>query len=107
MKAVLMLSNCDSEENAERIAHALLARKLAAAVQIIGPARSFYRWQGELHKKEEWLMVIKTSAGCESRIREIIGKLHNYALPGVMTINIDGGESAYLQWLLSSCHDSA
>jgi hypothetical protein len=37
-----------SAEEARRIATALLERRLAAGVQIVGPVGSFYRWQGKI-----------------------------------------------------------
>ena len=101
MKAVLMLINSDSSEEAELIADKLLEKKLAAAIQIIGPISSRYRWKDKIHKKREWMILIKTSNNREKKIKTVIRKLHSYALPGIMKLGIAGGESKYLQWILN------
>lgn len=98
--AVLMLVNCSSDDEAERIAEELLNRSLAAAVQIVGPARSYYRWQGTVRREKEWLVIIKTAARSKATVSEVVRQLHGYALPGILSIAVDGGEPRYLRWLL-------
>ena len=51
-----------SEEEAERIGAALVERRLAACVQVVGPIASRYRWQGEVETAREWICVAKTEA---------------------------------------------
>ena len=101
MKPVLILTNSDSSEEAERIADRILNGKLAAAVQVIGPMSSRYRWQGRIHRKLEWMVLIKTCNSREDEIQSIIRELHSYELPSILKIPIDGGDSRYLQWILS------
>ena len=102
MNAILMITNCDTEPQAEQIADELLFAQLAAAIQVIGPVSSRYRWQGAIHKKKEWIVLIKTGDHCEARIKQKIRELHEYELPGIMKINLDGGEAQYLQWILNN-----
>jgi periplasmic divalent cation tolerance protein len=99
MSAVLLLSNCASTKEAETIAEQLLQRKLAAAVQIIGPVTSLYRWHGKINQKQEWTLMIKTSDHQEEAITLLIKQLHSYELPGILKIDIAGGEPHYLQWI--------
>jgi periplasmic divalent cation tolerance protein len=99
MSAVLLLSNCASNKEAEIIAEQLLQRKLAAAVQIIGPVTSLYRWRGKIHQQQEWTLLIKTSDHQEEAITLLIKQLHSYELPGILKIDIAGGEQQYLQWI--------
>ena len=101
MNPVLILTNSDSHEEAERIADQLLEQRLAAAVQIVGPVHSRYRWQETIHQKQEWVLLIKTSESREGEIQAVIKKLHSYELPAILKLNIAGGESQYLQWILS------
>ncbi len=102
MNAILMISNCNTKSQAEQIADELLFEELAAAIQVIGPVSSRYRWQGAIYKKKEWIVLIKTGDHCEARIKEKIRVLHDYELPGIMKINLDGGEAQYLQWILNN-----
>ena len=47
---------------ADRIASALIEQRLAACVQILGPMKSVFRWQGKIDSSEEWLCIVKTRA---------------------------------------------
>ena len=100
MQPILIFTQCDTSEEAEEIADAILNRTLAAAVQIIGPISSRYRWQDKIHKKQEWLVMIKTNDSREGEIKRLIRELHSYELPGILKLNIAGGERQYLQWIL-------
>ena len=102
VKPILMLTNCDANEEADQIADDLVLQKLAAAVQIIGPTNSRYHWAGEVHRKEEWLLVIKTTNYCEARVKTSIQQLHSYQVPSILTLDITGGDAGYLQWILNN-----
>jgi periplasmic divalent cation tolerance protein len=98
----LVISTAGSKEEASRIAHALVAERLAACVNIIGPIESIYRWQGKVESAQEFLLLVKTlsikSAVAAERVRE----LHSYDLPEAIEVNIDGGSPEYLKWLAES-----
>lgn len=102
MTAVMILVNCASLEEAERIAESLLNQELAAAVQIFGPGISRYKWDGQIHKKPEWLVMLKTSSRCEEPAKALIADLHSYQVPGILRVEIDGMDSRYLQWILQN-----
>ncbi len=44
--AKIVMTTVGLMEKAEEIAEALMERRLAACVNIIGPIRSIYRWKG-------------------------------------------------------------
>ena len=54
-QAKIVLTTVGLLEKAEQIAETLLERRLAACVNIIGPIRSIYRWQGALQREQEYL----------------------------------------------------
>ena len=62
-----------SREDGERIAETLVGEQLAACVNVVGPIRSIYRWQGEICRDDEHLLLIKTTraryAALEARVR--------------------------------------
>jgi periplasmic divalent cation tolerance protein len=99
----LIISTAGSNEEASRIAQALVEGKLAACVNIVGPIKSVYRWQGKVESAPEFLLLIKStsvkSAIAVARIRE----LHSYDLPEAIEINIDGGSAEYLKWIGENC----
>lgn len=87
------------------IADTMVAKKLAAAVQILGPVSSRYRWQDKVHKKQEWLLIIKTSDHRREEIKSTLAELHSYELPAMVFLDIVAGESRYLEWILSESTD--
>lgn len=95
----LVLSTADSLELAERLARALVDRRLAACVNIVGPLRSVYRWKGEVVDDEERLLLIKTRADRFEAVRDAIRELHGYDVPEVLSLAIDDGDDSYLAWL--------
>ena len=60
--ARIVLTTAGSQDEARKIAHALVERRLAACVNIVPQIESVYRWQGKVETATEWLLVIKTQA---------------------------------------------
>jgi len=88
-----------TKHDAEQIAAELVERRLAACVQIGGPIRSTYHWQGAVETSEEWLCTMKTSRPHLAGIREVLEQLHPYDLPELVATPIVDGSDAYLAWL--------
>ena len=57
----IVLSTAGSQAEAEKIAQALVERRLAACVNVL-PIHSVYRWQGKVESAAEFLLIIKTTA---------------------------------------------
>jgi periplasmic divalent cation tolerance protein len=88
-----------SEEEAERISAALIERRLAACVQVIGPISSRYRWQGEIEHEQEWLCLVKTEAPRYEEVEATIRELHSYDEPEILATPIVAGSEGYLEWI--------
>jgi periplasmic divalent cation tolerance protein len=99
---VLVLTTAGSEMEAQKIAQGLVERRLAACVNIIPRIQSVYRWQGQVEKTEECLLLIKTATIREEQVRAAIRELHSYELPECIAIPIAGGSAEYLKWLSDS-----
>jgi len=95
----IVLTTTGSQEEARKIAHGLVERRLAACVNILGPMESVYRWQGKVEAAPEFLLVIKTTASAFARVRDAIQELHSYDVPECVMLNIEDGSEAYLTWL--------
>ncbi len=96
---LLVLSTAGSEAEAQKIAHALVDRRLAACVNIVPKIQSVYRWKEEIETAEEFLLIIKTVRGREEQVRATIRELHSYELPECIAIEVDGGSKEYLDWI--------
>jgi periplasmic divalent cation tolerance protein len=96
---VVALSTVGSAEEADRLARALVERRLAACVNVVPGVVSHYRWQGELQRDDERLLVIKTRAERIEALRDALRELHPYELPELVAFEITAGSEAYLKWL--------
>lgn len=99
---IVVLVTAGSAEEGERIAAALVGEQLAACVNIAGPIRSLYTWQGELHRDEEHLLVIKTRAALFDEVERRVRALHSYEVPEVIALPITAGAQPYLDWLAAN-----
>jgi len=96
---VLVLSTVARAEDAERIARALVERRLAACVNVVAAVSSVYRWRGKVESDEERLLLIKTRAERFEALLETLVALHPYELPEAIALPIEAGHQPYLDWL--------
>jgi periplasmic divalent cation tolerance protein len=96
---IVILSTCSDEQEAERIARALVETRLAACVSVVPRVRSFYRWKGAVEDASECLLVIKSSRALLAELRSALEKAHSYEVPEVVAIPIVDGAPNYLNWL--------
>jgi periplasmic divalent cation tolerance protein len=99
---VQVLTTAGSEEEAERIAAALVERRLAACVQVSGPIVSRYRWQGGLEREREWQCLVKTTREGFDAVAAAIRELHSYEEPEIVATPIVAGSPGYLAWVEES-----
>ncbi len=97
----IVLTTAGSQEEAQKIAQALVDRRLAACVNIVPRVRSIYRWEDKVETAEEWLLVIKTTSSAFDRVRAAIRELHSYDLPECICLAIEDGSKEYLDWIAS------
>jgi periplasmic divalent cation tolerance protein len=96
---IVVLNTCSSSEEAEKIARRLIETRLAACVNVLAGARSFYRWQGAIEDAAEYLLLIKTSRACFPDLRAELERLHSYELPEIIVLPIMDGSPNYMNWL--------
>jgi|SRR5580698_9466523 periplasmic divalent cation tolerance protein len=97
--ARIAMTTVGSEEEAARIAEALVKEKLAACVQILPAMQSVYRWQGAICKDREWLLLIKTVVERVSSLEHLVRELHSYEIPEFLVLEVTEGSQPYLEWL--------
>src|SRR5881275_2785464 len=99
---VVVLSTAGSQEEANKIATALVERRLAACVNMIPRIQSVYRWEGKVETAEEFLLIIKTTKARSLDVQALIRELHSYDLPECVVISMTGGSAEYLKWIEES-----
>ena len=95
----IVLTTAGSQQEAQKIAEALVEQRLAACVNIISGMHSVYHWQGKVEQADEWLLLIKTTESASAPVRDAITKLHSYEVPECIVLSIEDGTPAYLDWI--------
>jgi periplasmic divalent cation tolerance protein len=96
---IVVLVTCGSEEEALKIANALVEARLAACVNLVAPIRSIYRWEGKIWDEKEWLLIIKTQKHRFEALEQKVKSLHSYAVPEIVSLPITEVSAAYLDWI--------
>ena len=104
---LIALCTVPDRQTADRIAETLVEERLAACVNIVPGLTSVYRWQGEVSRDDELLLVIKTVGGQFSTLEAAIHRLHPYELPEIVAVPIVTGSSRYLAWITDNTGPAA
>ena len=95
----IVLCTAGSEAQAAEIARALVERRLAACVNVVGSISSTYRWQGKVVVDGESLLIIKTDASRFEALRVAVREMHTYETPELIAFAVTDGDPDYLAWL--------
>lgn len=98
-ESIVVFVTCGSEEEALKIANALVEEHLAACANLVSPIRSIYRWEGKIWDEKEWLLIIKTQKQRFDELEKKVKSLHSYSVPEIVSLPIVEGSSSYLDWI--------
>ena len=98
-EVIIVITNTPTKQEALQIASVAVERHLAAAVNIIGPITSVYRWEDTIETAEEWQCLIKTGRSLYEKVEQVIREFHSYQLPGILAIPVSTGSQIYLDWI--------
>jgi periplasmic divalent cation tolerance protein len=96
---IVVLTTCNSQEQGAQLARHLLEQRLAACVNILTGAQSFYRWKGEIEQAAEVVLIIKSRRDVFDKLRDAIAHLHSDEIPEVIALPVVDGSEVYLSWL--------
>lgn len=96
---IIVYITVPSPEEGERIAMALVEKRLAACVSIIPDIRSIYRWQGKICDERELLLTAKSAASMFERLEKEVKAIHSYKVPEIVAVPIVAGSVEYLDWI--------
>ena len=99
----VVLVTAPAADEASRLARGMLDARLAACVNVIPGARSFYRWKGEVQEAEESMLLIKTTDARLEELVEFIEREHSFDLPEFIVLDPEAVEHGYRDWLLHEC----
>lgn len=96
---LVVFSTFPDPDKAAEVARILVTEQLAACVNIVGPVRSIYRWEGEVSDATETLAVIKTTTERFEEMRTRLVALHPYQVAEVIALPVEAGHAPYLAWV--------
>jgi periplasmic divalent cation tolerance protein len=94
----VVLTTTNSRENVDAIVDSVLAKKLAACVQVL-PIESRYFWEGRVNNDREFLVLLKAKAADYPDLEAAILAVHAYETPEVVSLAVEDGSRAYLDWI--------
>jgi len=94
----VLLCTCPPDA-VQRIAIALLERRLAACVNALPGVVSRYWWRDRLETGEETLLLVKTTAAKVDGVIAAVGELHPYDVPEVLALPVEAGAQPYVDWV--------
>ena len=107
MGAIVVITTVGNEEQAFLIARELVARRLAACVNVLPGIRSVYRWQGKICRDGEHLLMVKTLESEREAVAAAIRELHSYELPEILSFPVSTADERFLAWIADSVDKSA
>ena len=96
---IYIVWTCRGLEEARKIVHGLLTKRLIACGSIIPMVHSIYWWEGEIEEAQEAKVILKT---VENRFEEILQYIQaecSYDMPEIVQIEITRSSSQYLAWV--------
>ncbi|HET9577104.1 MAG TPA: divalent-cation tolerance protein CutA [Usitatibacter sp.] len=99
MAVIAVLTNLPDSASAFNLARELVHLRLAACVNVLAPATSFYRWEGKEEQAVEYPLLIKTTQDRYAALEAAIRERHPYSLPEVISWPVERGLPAYLDWV--------
>ena len=98
-EVVIIFTNLPDREAAVALAQALVAKRLAACVNVLSECTSVYRWKGAVENAREVPVLVKTRAACYAEVEAAIRSLHPYELPEIIAVPVVRGFDGYLRWI--------
>jgi len=87
---------------ARRIADHLVETRVAACVQILPEIESVYRWNGEVQREKEALILVKTTAEKFGELEKSVRAIHSYETPEIIAVPASQVSEPYRAWLIEN-----
>ena len=102
MEIKIIITTTDSDKTANDIAKYLVKENLSPCVQITSNINSVYKWNDQLEKSDEILLLIKTIPEKVQDCKKVILKYHNYDVPELIVIDGYILNDTYWDWFIEN-----
>lgn len=89
-----------SEAEALAIGRAVVEARLAASVNVLPGATSFYWWEGAVQESAEAVLILKTRDDLVDALVDKVTSMHSYECPCIVSWPITKGYRPYIEWVL-------
>lgn len=100
-KLVLVYTTFPAQEAAALVGEALVNAGLAGCVNVIPGMTAIYKWEGQLHRDSEVVMLVKTRAALAETVMAEIKARHSYDTPALLVLPVENASTDYAAWLLT------
>lgn len=94
-----ILLTAPDADTAERLGRTLVEERLAACANVVPGLISVFRWEGEVQREAEVLVIVKTVDARVEEVRARVVDLHPYDVPEVLVLPVLDGHEPYLAWV--------
>jgi len=102
MKTYLVYMTAADAAEAETVGAALVEKRLAACVNVLGAVRSMFWWEGAVQKEDEVVFIAKTAEDRLEPLKQEVRAQHSYDVPCVVALPMAGGDPEFLEWIVSA-----
>lgn len=106
MSPLLVVCACPDVPEARRIADELVRLRLAACVNLVPAVESIYRWQGQIERASECLLLIKTADDRLDALTAQLVALHPYELPEILAVQAGSGLDRSIGWIIEATRET-
>jgi periplasmic divalent cation tolerance protein len=99
---IVIFVTVGNSDDAAMLAKTLVEKRLAACVNLLPGVASWYWWEGKVTQDQEVLLMMKTSRDKFAALEKEVLRLHSYAVPEVIALQIVEGSKNYLNWIEES-----
>ncbi len=99
MQEYIVYMTAADQAEAEKIGGALVQKRLAACVNILGPIQSLFWWDGGVQKENEVGFIAKTCQPALQGLMAEVRRVHSYDTPCIVALPIADGDPAFLAWV--------
>ena len=101
MTATMIYVTASSDEEALRIADAIVTERLAACANVVRGVTSMFWWEGRVQEGQEVTIILKTRDELVERLTNRVRELHSYDCPCIVALPITGGNKAFIDWIIA------
>jgi periplasmic divalent cation tolerance protein len=88
-----------TKTEATKVVRRLLAERLMACANIIGPISSLFWWKDKIDKATEFQVLMKSNSALFDKLTKRMKTIHSYEIPEIFALPKRMGSPSYLNWL--------